>query len=255
MADYWKNHKGSGLPPSYNNYNNRSYNRMNNQQKWFDDVDYKKDSPMKRFKILWQSLACVGIFALVIGIFGSDHPATIPMEQTLRTWFTVDADFTAVTKMFDNMSMDADSFDRAGYEVIKANASVATINEEMVIPVAGKVTSPFGWSKQEGTTNFHQGIIIETKAGEPVKAAYDGTVLDVQPQGEHYTISLSHNNGLVTTYGNCSQVYVKVDQMIEKGEIIGLIGELAAENGQLYFETKHLGEPVDPLSLLKGKEV
>lgn len=255
MAEHWKNTKTSGLPPSYHNYNNRYSPQSGGQALWTEGSKSRAKPRSYAGKLLWQGLCSMVAFAMILAVFQSQHPQAANVEQAIRTWFTVDSDLTTVTKMFAGMGLSEDSFDRAGYEVVKANAVVAQIHEEMVVPVAGKVTSAFGWSEQKGQSGFNQGIIIETKAGEAVKAAYGGTVLDVQLSKESYIVSIAHSNGLVTTYGNCSQVYVKPDQIIEKGEIIGLIGEMTTKTGHLYFETKHLGEPVDPLSLLKGKEV
>lgn len=259
MVERWKNNKTNGLPPSYYNYNNRTNSAMHSSQQnnWQKEPKYYGDPPhSRRFKLLWQCVASTLIFALVIGMFQSGNPALGEMKGVVRAWFTVDADLTSVTKMFSNLTLTEDSFDKAGYAVVKANAAVAQIHEDMVIPVAGKVISSFGWQPTAANKGFNQGITIETAAREQVKAAYAGTVLVVQKdESGEFTIMLAHANGLVTTYGRCSQVYVKADQVVEKGQVIGVAGKTSVEKGQIYFETKHLGEPIDPLVLLQGKEV
>lgn len=252
MAEHYRNQKTSGLPPVYSNYN-----KVSQRELWQrDNYHYKRPSILARYKLLWQSLAAIVVFGLVIAVCRADSPQMVAFEEDLKGWFVSDSNVTPVVAWLENMGFRENSFDKAGYEVIKANASVSRIAEEMTVPVTGKVIAAFGWQKNGESNTFNQGITIETAADEPIKAAYAGTVQAVnQQENGEYTITIAHANGLITTYGACSNVYVKADQIVDKGEIIAICGKAQGEVGKLYFETKHLGEPVDPLSLVKTKEV
>lgn len=250
MAEYWRSNKSSSLPPSYYQYN-RSAGRYHNGAYYKRPED--KPPTVVRHKVLWQSVAAVGAFALVLGICTSERADLAGTQEILRECFVADTDVAPVISWFDNMGLTSEVFSANDSEVVRANA-VARIDEEMAVPAAGKVIGTFGW-QSSASSGFSPGITIETVANESVKAAYAGTVLVVQEGTEGYTVMLAHNNGLVTTYGHLSQVYVKADQIVEKGQVIATAGEVMKEKGEVYFETKHLGEPIDPLTLLRGKEI
>ncbi len=239
MAEYWKDHKSSSLPPSYYQYNRPNY--------YSGRPEERVRRP--RHKWLWQSAAAIGAFIAIVGICISDEPALKTTQAALRQCFVADTDVTPVLEMFDGMGWGSTGDGQA----IRANAALR-INEEMALPAAGKVVGTFGW--QGGTSGgFSPGITIETAADEAVKAAYAGTVLMVQEGEDGYMVMLAHSNGLVTTYGHLRQVFVSADQLVEKGQVIATAGTVMREKGELYFETKHLGEPVDPLTFLQNREI
>lgn len=239
MAEYWKDHKSSSLPPSYYQYNRPNY-YAGRQEEW---------TRKPRRKWLWQSVLAMGAFLAVISICTSEEPDLASAQTVLRQCFVADSDVTPVLAMFDGLDWSGAGDGQA----VRANAALR-INEEMALPAAGKVVGTFGW--QGGAAgSFSPGITIETAADESVKAAYAGTVLMVQEGTDGYTVMLAHSNGLVTTYGHLRQVFVKADQLVEKGQVIATAGQVMKEKGELYFETKHLGEPVDPLTFLQDREI
>ena len=57
-------------------------------------------------------------------------------------------------------------------------------------------------------------------------------------------------NGLETLYGHLSKQIVKKDQVVRAGEPIGLGGNTGKSSGShLHFETRVLGQPIDPALL------
>lgn len=251
MAEHWKYQRSSRLPSGYYHYNRGNY--PYNQQPWQAEYSYHKTEKSARYKIIWQSAAAIIVFILIIAVCRSETPQMTAAASQLRGWFTADGDMTPIVAWFEDMGLRQDSFDRAGYEVIRANAMVGRIDEEILVPVSGRVISTFGWQNANNNDTFHQGITIAVDAKEDVKAAYAGTVLSVErSESGLYTITIAHANGLVTTYGALSRIFVKADQMVDKGDIIA---QCSDNNSQLYFEVKHLGEPIDPLSLLKSQAV
>lgn len=203
-----------------------------------------------RSKLFIQAISVVLIFFCSWGLFQFDGPVVNNIQQTVRTWFTRDTDLTPVFNAIKTIGFYGDSFERASYEVF---APLPTNSlEPMAIPVSGTVTKPYGWVMVQGQSSFHDGIVIEAPLNTPIKAAYAGTVLEV---GENEKLGrflvISHQDGLVTTYGHCSEILINEDQIVEKSQIIGRIGSVGdADMGHLYFETSRLGEPVNPLDLL-----
>ena len=98
-------------------------------------------------------------------------------------------------------------------------------------------SSHFGWRNHPLTKNreFHQGLDIKTRAGVPVIAAADGTVVQVGKKGYlGNTIEIIHEaSGYKTLYAHL-QGYaeeLKVNQEVVRGQIIGYVGNTGRSTG------------------------
>jgi len=121
-------------------------------------------------------------------------------------------------------------------------------------PVAGPVTSPFGYRTDPvtGGTGFHSGIDIGASCGTPIKAAGTGVVIAAEPNGGYGNMTLiSHGNGLSTLYGHQSSFNVSAGQSVVQGQIIGYVGSTGKSTGcHLHFEVRVNGNPVNPTAYL-----
>lgn len=105
----------------------------------------------------------------------------------------------------------------------------------------------------------HEGVDIPVLQGTPVLAAADGIVRTVSDRGQGFnSLTLVHENGLVTLYGHVSGFLAAEGQRVRRGDPIarsggepGTPGAGLLSTGQhLHFEVIANGEHVDPLRYL-----
>lgn len=118
------------------------------------------------------------------------------------------------------------------------------------IPVLGGITSGFGWRGRRE----HKAIDIGLEKGTPIKAAFDGKVRYAKYNTGGYgnLIIIRHFNGLETYYGHLSRIYVKPNQVVRSGQVIGAGGNTGAPwaGPHLHFETRYRDHAFDPLLLI-----
>jgi murein DD-endopeptidase MepM/ murein hydrolase activator NlpD len=144
-------------------------------------------------------------------------------------------------------------FDRSGPAV----ADTATLRLthaacDSYFPVCGAVTSPFGPRHRR----MHYGVDIELDRGDTVVAAFEGMVRISRYHGQFgNVVVIRHSNGLETLYGHLSQRSVNTGDIVEAGQLIGLGGSTGRSTGDhLHFETRYLGQPIDPRLLFNIEE-
>lgn len=118
------------------------------------------------------------------------------------------------------------------------------VGKKFIWPTAGRATSYFG----ERDGRQHTGVDIPRPKGSPIHAAKSGTVIAAGWNGDYgKTVDISHGNGVVTRYAHCSKITVKVGDTVEKGELIGLVGDTGRATGpHLHYEVRIGGRPVNP---------
>lgn len=97
-----------------------------------------------------------------------------------------------------------------------------------------------------------QGIDISGKAGDPVRAAADGTVVysgnGLIGYGE--LIIIKHNTSYLSAYGHNRKRMVSEGASVKAGQVIAEMGSSNASRDALHFEIRKNGKPVNPLDYL-----
>ena len=117
-------------------------------------------------------------------------------------------------------------------------------------PVRGRIINGFG-PKTAGSQN--DGINVAVPEGTPVKAAEDGVVAYAGNELKSYgnLVLIRHSNGYVTAYAHASEIMVKRDEPIKRGQVIAKAGQTGSVNApQLHFEIRKGSSPVDPMPYL-----
>jgi murein DD-endopeptidase MepM/ murein hydrolase activator NlpD len=132
-----------------------------------------------------------------------------------------------------------------------------TAETSMMRPLAGKVTSGYGWREdpvrpQPGVMRFHSAVDISGKMGDPVKAAMKGTVLHIANNPNLGNFIILKHGEYQTLYAHLSAFSVRHGDAVEQGQEIGKVGDTGYTTGpHLHFEVFHNGNRVNPLDLLK----
>ncbi|MDX2271065.1 MAG: LysM peptidoglycan-binding domain-containing protein [Cyanobacteriota bacterium] len=113
----------------------------------------------------------------------------------------------------------------------------AQANSGFTWPVAGQMTSRYGWR----WGRMHTGVDIAGAVGSPVAAVMAGTIIFAGDQGDGYgqRVDIQHANGLITRYAHGNQIYVSLGQHVQQGQPVmsrGTSGFVTGPN--LHFEVR-----------------
>ncbi|MGZ8390954.1 MAG: murein hydrolase activator EnvC family protein, partial [Rhodoplanes sp.] len=117
-------------------------------------------------------------------------------------------------------------------------------------PVRGRVIAGFG-AKTNGQQN--DGINLAVPEGTAVRAAEDGVVAYAGSELKGYgnLILVRHANGFVTAYAHASEIMVKRNDPVRRGQVIAKSGQTGTvASPQLHFEIRKGSAPVDPMQHL-----
>lgn len=122
-------------------------------------------------------------------------------------------------------------------------------------PVEGQVTGSFGERIDpfNGEGAFHSGVDIGSSYGHKIVAPADGVVTLTETIGGYgKTIIISHGNGISTRYGHLSGFAVASGQHVQRGDLIGFVGESGRSTGpHLHYEVRINDTPVNPYKYLR----
>lgn len=120
---------------------------------------------------------------------------------------------------------------------------------ELICPLEnGTITSRFG----KRSTGIHTGLDINAVQGTPIKAAASGTVIYSGYKGSYgYLVIIDHGNNFHTYYAHCKDLNVKINEEVERGDIIATVGMSGNATGpHLHFETRNNRIAVNPQEVL-----
>ena len=142
-------------------------------------------------------------------------------------------------------------------EIINNYFQNLEILSSLIPPIDGYVTQGIDMSNKGYE---HNGIDIAAKKGDKIISPYYGLVVYSGEMDElGNTIILSHPNNIFTLYGHNDKNLVKSRDIVNKGDIIGYIGESGVSDGpHLHFEMWKNSEILDPrnfIELYKKKDI
>lgn len=116
--------------------------------------------------------------------------------------------------------------------------------------------SGFGWRLDpfNGTSAFHEGIDFSAPTGTPIVAAAGGVIVSAEyhPQFGNM-LEIDHGGDIQTRYAHASKIYVKVGDIVKRGQHIADIGSTGRSTGaHLHFEVRVKDVPQNPHKFLSA---
>ena len=116
-------------------------------------------------------------------------------------------------------------------------------------------SSSFGWRRDPflGVRAFHSGLDFSAAHGEKIMATGAGIVTMVAKEKNYGNVlKIKHGDGLETRYAHCSKILVKKGDIIERNQVIALVGNTGRSTGpHLHYEIRLNGRALDPRQYLK----
>ncbi|KAF0152277.1 MAG: M23 peptidase domain protein [Ignavibacteria bacterium] len=137
--------------------------------------------------------------------------------------------------------------------------NTAYFKEGFTLPVDSvRITAVFGGQRILNgiKKKEHNGIDFGGKEGTPVYAITDG-IVRLAEENFYFNgtfVLLDHGQGLSSVYLHLSKLYVKNNQLVKKGELIGEIGSTGRSTGpHLHLGVQWHNKRIDPAGLLNIK--
>ncbi len=131
----------------------------------------------------------------------------------------------------------------------KRTASTGTY----IYPSSGEISSDYSWRTMGGYNEFHKGIDIRSDKGLVLVASDGGVVIQAHDREDGYgkCILIEHDDGTITRYAHCAELYVEEGQRVAQGDYIADMGATGRVTGvHIHFEMIKDGKTVDPMNYL-----
>jgi len=111
----------------------------------------------------------------------------------------------------------------------------------------GRRTDPIN-----GRLAWHNGVDFAGKDGSDVITVAAGVVVYASPRsGFGKMVEINHGGGFSSRYGHHKELFVKVGDIVKKGQVIGIMGSSGRSTGpHVHFEVFKNGRVVDPSSYI-----
>ncbi len=119
---------------------------------------------------------------------------------------------------------------------------------KLKMPVKGELLATFGTRRAEGPA--WKGVFIKAPEGSEVRAAGAGEVVFADwMRGFGNLLIVDHGGQYMSIYGNNQAVLKRPGDRVKAGDVVATVGNSGGnEQSGLYFEMRHQGRAIDPLS-------
>lgn len=103
---------------------------------------------------------------------------------------------------------------------------------------------------------FHSGVDLAGPEHAKVVATNDGRVEFAGWKSAYgNVVDIKHEYGISTRYAHLERLLVQPEQMVKKGQVIGIQGSTGRSTGHhLHYEVRYQGQAINPINFLKAGE-
>jgi len=158
-------------------------------------------------------------------------------------------------KLMKQLYIQSKSFDEV-FELAK-NKSQMLASIPAIQPVSNKdlkrIASGFGYRIHPiyKTSILHTGQDFTAPVGTEIYATGNGTIAKIEMHGRGYgnNVIINHGYGYQTLYAHLSKIKVKQGQKVNRGDIIGFVGNSGTSTGpHLHYEVIKGGSKINPVN-------
>jgi|GEM_PF-1193665 len=178
------------------------------------------------------------------------HLKVFLMLKNVALYLTVLA-FLEVLSGCSSVPTEVESNGIESPQVTETSPEPVQWTPSLIFPVEeGRITDTF--EKVRGEARIHQGVDIAKGPMAKIYSAESGKVIyrGYEPGYGNYII-VRHKEGWTTRYAHLAQYNVDWGESVQKGQIVGFMGETGRVTGvHLHFELRHNKMPKDPLKFM-----
>jgi len=162
----------------------------------------------------------------------------------------------ALQTLMNRMQKREDIFNETESILLKQSVIKDTLPDLYPVNV-GYRSSSYGWriDPMLGVRSFHEGLDFSAAEGDEIKATASGIVIAAgkAPDYGNY-VKIKHGGGIETRYAHASKLLVKKGDLVNKDQVIALVGNTGRSTGpHLHYEIRLNGRSLDPRKYLKKK--
>ena len=167
---------------------------------------------------------------------------------------TIESEEAKIAQLQINEKNLVEALTRAQQQLDKQDVTLtglSALKGRLLMPVEGNLRKMFGRFRQ-GQIKW-KGVVINGTAGDSVIAIHHAKVLYSDwLRGFGLVTVLDHGDGFMSLYGHNQALLKQAGEAVQAGEAIALLGQSGGQSRpNLYFEIRHKGRPINPVSWLK----
>lgn len=225
------------------------------------------------FKLLIQSIGVITIFAL-LGMIGSTNSIAIgnkELNNSTDLMFS-NHDLNEITDVYgdfmneiypvitgesvDFKNLPKDSLKKYLNKITDLYPNKIPMNVSDSFDISPYISSKYGWRMHPigKRKHFHTGVDIDMPIYTKIYATMTGKVVGVtynNGNGYGNYVVIKNELGFQTLYAHLSTMYVKKGQVVNKGDLIGKLGNTGTVTGaHLHYEIFQGGDRKNPMDSL-----
>jgi murein DD-endopeptidase MepM/ murein hydrolase activator NlpD len=180
-----------------------------------------------------------------LGVGGPPPPTYRVMSEAEQTAYHTESELDRLLKLSE---LELDSYEEVEESLLELKDRLQ--HTPSIWPTEGWISRGYGmrYDPFTGYKQMHHGIDIANNVGTPVMATAEGTVKWVGRNGGlGRMVTIDHGYGFQTRYGHLSEIMVRQGQQVERGEVIGLMGNTGYSTGpHLHYEVLRNNRSLNP---------